>query len=178
MTVTQYEIRFSKLARHGIWLIPTQRKKIRRFIDGLNYSIRFIMAREVAMGARFDEVANIARRLELVSRQEHEEREAKRPHSSGVFGSASSGGQSYYSRGRSSRPVQAARHVPRGSSVSHSSYSARPSQSSFSALPEQRSYHASFAQGFSSSYSDYQGHQLHQMRGCFECGELSHLKRD
>ncbi|XP_070046630.1 uncharacterized protein [Nicotiana tomentosiformis] len=145
MTVTQYEMRFSQLACHAVWLVPTKREKIKRFIDGLNYGLCFIMARDVATCVRFDEVVEIARCLELVGIQEHEEREAKRPHSLGGFSNASSGGQSYYSRGRSSGPVQTARHVPRGSSISHSSYSARPAQSSFSALPAQSSYHASSA---------------------------------
>nr|XP_016433328.1 PREDICTED: uncharacterized protein LOC107759831 [Nicotiana tabacum] len=129
-------------------------------------------------GVRFDEVVDIARSVELVRRQEREEREAKRPRSSGGFSSASSGVQPYYSRDRSSRPIHTARHIPRGSSVRHSSYSGRRAQSSFSVLTSQSSYHASSAQGSSGNYSDHQGQQLSQRRVCFECGELSHLKKD
>ncbi|XP_070045720.1 uncharacterized protein [Nicotiana tomentosiformis] len=37
LSVMWYEMRFSKLARHAIWLVPTDRERIRRFIDGLTY---------------------------------------------------------------------------------------------------------------------------------------------
>ncbi|XP_070045311.1 uncharacterized protein [Nicotiana tomentosiformis] len=40
MFVTQYETRFVDLARHAIILLPTEREKVRRFIDGLTFSIR------------------------------------------------------------------------------------------------------------------------------------------
>ncbi|XP_070036747.1 uncharacterized protein [Nicotiana tomentosiformis] len=42
ITVTHYEMRFSELACHAVWLVPTEREKIRRFIDGLNYRLPFI----------------------------------------------------------------------------------------------------------------------------------------
>ncbi|XP_070034934.1 uncharacterized protein [Nicotiana tomentosiformis] len=128
MTVTQYEMRFVELTHHTVWLVPTEREKISRFIDGLNYGLCFIMDREVAMGARFDQVVNITRRLELVRSQEHEEQEVKRPRSSGGFSSASSGRQSHHSRGRPYRPAQLARPVHCGASTRHGSYSARPGQ--------------------------------------------------
>ncbi|XP_070042623.1 uncharacterized protein [Nicotiana tomentosiformis] len=170
-------MRFVELDRHAEWLVPTERENIRRFIDGLNYGLRLIIARELATDAKFDRVVEIARRLEIVCRQEHEEREAKRLHSSGGFSSATSGGQSHYSRVRSSRPVQATRHIPRSSLVSHSSYSAHPPQSSFCALPAPSSYCAPSAQVSTGSSLGYQGQQPVK-RGCYECGDLSHLKRD
>ncbi|XP_070050408.1 uncharacterized protein [Nicotiana tomentosiformis] len=37
MSVTQYKMRFSELARHAVWLVPTNRERIMRFIDGLTY---------------------------------------------------------------------------------------------------------------------------------------------
>ncbi|XP_070034631.1 uncharacterized protein [Nicotiana tomentosiformis] len=122
MKVTQYDMRFANLARHAVWLVPTERDKIRKFIDGLNYGLRFCMAREVAINARFDQVVKIYKLLEQVHRMERDEREAKRPCSSGGFSSASSGGQSHY--------------------VRHNSYSVRPTQSSFSALLAQSFYRA------------------------------------
>ncbi|XP_033512953.1 uncharacterized protein [Nicotiana tomentosiformis] len=101
MIVTQYEMRFADLARHAmLMLAPTERDNIMRFIDGLNYGLHYSMAREVATDARF-----ISRRLEQVRMLEHGEREAKRPRDLGGFNSASSGGQSHYSRGRPSRLV-------------------------------------------------------------------------
>ncbi|XP_070039452.1 uncharacterized protein [Nicotiana tomentosiformis] len=135
MIVTRYEIRFTDLARHIIWFVPTEREKIKRIIDGLNYGLHFIMAQEVATYARFDQVLEIARCLEQLRRLEHKEWKAKMPYSSDGFSSASSGLLSHYSRGHPSRPVQVAHHVPHGSLISHRSYSARPPQSSFSGFP-------------------------------------------
>ncbi|XP_070042546.1 uncharacterized protein [Nicotiana tomentosiformis] len=125
VSVTQYEMRFLELARHAIWLVPTERERIRRFIDGFSYQLHFSITQENAPGARLDEVVDIAQRLELVRSQELKEREAKRPRSLGGFSNVSSGGQSHYSRGRSYRPAQTAHPVHRGASVSHGSYSAR-----------------------------------------------------
>ncbi|XP_070042887.1 uncharacterized protein [Nicotiana tomentosiformis] len=95
MSVTQYEMRFSELDRYAIWLVPTERERISRFIDGLKYGLHFIMTREIPSGVRFDEVVDISRRLEQVHSQEREERQAKRPRSSGVVSSALSGGHSH-----------------------------------------------------------------------------------
>lgn len=46
MSVTRYEMRFSELTRHTIWLVPTDRERIRRFIDGLTFQLRLLMTRE------------------------------------------------------------------------------------------------------------------------------------
>ncbi|XP_070036547.1 uncharacterized protein [Nicotiana tomentosiformis] len=60
MSVTQYEMQFLKLARHAIWLVPTDRERIRRFIDGLTFQLRLLMTRERVSGTTFDEVVDIA----------------------------------------------------------------------------------------------------------------------
>ncbi|XP_070044879.1 uncharacterized protein [Nicotiana tomentosiformis] len=67
MTVTQYEMRFSELARYAVWLVPTNRERIRRFIDGLTFQLRVFMTRDRVSGATFEEVVDIARQIELVS---------------------------------------------------------------------------------------------------------------
>ncbi|XP_070035418.1 uncharacterized protein [Nicotiana tomentosiformis] len=59
--VMRYEMRFSKLARHAIWLVPKDRERIRRFIDGLTFQLRLLMTRERMSGATYDEVVDIAR---------------------------------------------------------------------------------------------------------------------
>lgn len=133
--MTQYEMRFANLVRHAVQLVTTERERIRMFFDGLNYGLCYNLAREAKTKARFEKVVAIARRLEQVRRLHREKWEANRPRGSGGFRSASSGGQSHYRRGRPFRPAQAARQIPRGSSVSPSLYSTRPFQSSFSALP-------------------------------------------
>ncbi|XP_070047093.1 uncharacterized protein [Nicotiana tomentosiformis] len=124
MYVTQYKERFSELARHAVWLVPTDRERIRRFIDGLMYQLRLLMTRERVFGATFEEVVDIARQIEVVRSQEHGDREAKRPRGSGGFGGIPSGGQSYHSRGRLYRLAQTTRPAHRGASASHGSYSA------------------------------------------------------
>ncbi|XP_070032869.1 uncharacterized protein [Nicotiana tomentosiformis] len=108
MFVTQYEMRFSELARHTVWLVPTKRGRIRRFIGGLNYQLRFVMIRDSVSGARFDEVVDIARRLELVLSQVCEEREAKRPRGLGGFSGVPSRGQSSLS----TLPAQSSSRAP------------------------------------------------------------------
>ncbi|XP_070032170.1 uncharacterized protein [Nicotiana tomentosiformis] len=148
-------MRFSELARHAIWLVPTERERIKRFINGLNYQLRFVMTRENASGARFDEVIDIARRLELILSQDREEREAKRPGGWCGFSGVSSGVQSHHCRGRPYRPAQMALLVHRSASVSHGSYSAHSGKSSFSALSSQTSYHAWSAQVSTGSSSGY-----------------------
>ncbi|XP_070058171.1 uncharacterized protein [Nicotiana tomentosiformis] len=123
MFVTQYEIRFSELARHAVWLVTTDREKIRRFIDGLTYQLRLLMTRERVSGATFDEVVDIVRQIEMVRNQERGERESKRPCGPGDFSGVPSGGQFYRGRGRPYRNAQMGRPVHRGALSSHGSYS-------------------------------------------------------
>ncbi|XP_070040015.1 uncharacterized protein [Nicotiana tomentosiformis] len=91
MVVMQYEMRFSELARHVVWLVPTDRERIRRFIDGLTFQLQILMTRERVSSATFDEVVDIAQEIESVRNQEWVEREAKRSCGLGSFGSVPSG---------------------------------------------------------------------------------------
>ncbi|XP_070040220.1 uncharacterized protein [Nicotiana tomentosiformis] len=78
MSVTQYEMRFSELSHHVVLLVPTDRERIRRFIDGLTYQLRLLMIKERVSGATFDKVMDIARQIEMVRIQERGERERLR----------------------------------------------------------------------------------------------------
>ncbi|XP_070046908.1 uncharacterized protein [Nicotiana tomentosiformis] len=149
-------MRFSDLARHAVWLVLTDRERIRRFIDGLIYQLQLLITREWVSGGTFDEMVDIAQQIEMVRSQKREEREAKRPQGSGGPRGVHSGGQSYHSRGRPYRPAQTTRPTHLGASVSRGSYSARSGQSSFSALPTQSSHHASSVQVSLGSSSGYQ----------------------
>ncbi|XP_070039225.1 uncharacterized protein [Nicotiana tomentosiformis] len=126
-------MRFSELVRHVVWLVPTEREKIKRFINGINHQFRFVMTLGNITGAKFDEVVDSARRLEMVRTQEREEREFKRSH-----GLAQS----------SSRAPSV-----QGSSVPGSSGSYFGSRGPPQFLP---------------TFSE---------KGCFECGDLGHIKR-
>ncbi|XP_070045391.1 uncharacterized protein [Nicotiana tomentosiformis] len=85
-------MRFFELARHAVWLVPTDRKRIRRFFDGLTYQLGLLMTRGRVSGAIFDEVVDIAWQIEMVRSQERGEREAKRPSGSGDFSGVPLGG--------------------------------------------------------------------------------------
>ncbi|XP_070049546.1 uncharacterized protein [Nicotiana tomentosiformis] len=122
---------------------------------------------ERVSGATFDEVVDIARQIEMIRSQERGERKAKRPRGSGGFSGVPPG-------------------VHRGASSGHGPYSTHQGQSSISALPAQSSSHALSAHGSSISgpSSNYLGARgsLQSLppftgRGCFECGDLGHIKR-
>ncbi|XP_070035355.1 uncharacterized protein [Nicotiana tomentosiformis] len=100
MSVMQYEMRFSELARHAIWFVPTNWERITRFIDGLTYQLQLLMTRDRVSGTTFDEVFDIARQIEMFCGQESVKREAKRPLGQGGFSGAPSGGQFQHGRGR------------------------------------------------------------------------------
>ncbi|XP_070041145.1 uncharacterized protein [Nicotiana tomentosiformis] len=98
-------MRFTELACHAIRLVPTKRERIRRFIDGLNYVLRYSLAQEAETDARFDQMIEIARHLEFVCKLDHEEREGKRPHVLGGYSGTSYGDQSHHSRDRPYSPL-------------------------------------------------------------------------
>ncbi|XP_070057869.1 uncharacterized protein [Nicotiana tomentosiformis] len=122
----------------------------------------------------------------MVRSQERVEREAKWPRGSGGFSGVPSGGQFHHVRGRPYRHAQTASPVYRGASSGHGSYIKHQGQSSLSALPTQSSSHAplvqgSSAPGSSSGYSGARGSLQSPSpfagRGCFECGDMGHIKR-
>ncbi|XP_070041292.1 uncharacterized protein [Nicotiana tomentosiformis] len=78
MTVSEYAVCFNDLAKHSPALVATVRERVRRFIERLNPSIRFSIARELEMDIAYEQVVGIARRLGGMLTQEREEREAKR----------------------------------------------------------------------------------------------------
>lgn len=70
--MTQYDMRFTELARHIVFLVPTDRERIRRSIYGLNYSLQY-MDREHKTDASFNQMVEIARHLEHVCKLERDE---------------------------------------------------------------------------------------------------------
>ncbi|XP_070054425.1 uncharacterized protein [Nicotiana tomentosiformis] len=135
-------MRFSELDHHAVWLVTTDKERIKRFIDGLTYQLLLLMTRERVSGGTFDEVVDIDRQIKMVHSQERGEREAKRPRGLGGFSGVPSGAQS------SSRAPSV-----HGSSVAGPS----DSYSTSRGLPQ---YSPPFAR-----------------TGCFECGDLGHIKR-
>ncbi|XP_070042728.1 uncharacterized protein [Nicotiana tomentosiformis] len=66
MTVSEYAIRFTELARHAPALVSTVRERVHRFIEGLHPSIRTSMARELEMDITYQQEVSIARRVEAL----------------------------------------------------------------------------------------------------------------
>ncbi|XP_070026338.1 uncharacterized protein [Nicotiana sylvestris] len=142
MTVSQYEVRFLELARYAPWMVPTDRERIRRVLDGINYPIRILMARERILSHTFEDAVDVARDIETDRCLEREEQEAKRPRGSASHSGAPSRGQFQQSRGRSYRPHQSARPEYRGPSSGRGHQGFQQGQSSLSALPAQSSSRA------------------------------------
>ncbi|XP_070035436.1 uncharacterized protein [Nicotiana tomentosiformis] len=145
--MTQYEMRFSKLARQAIWLVPTNRERVKRFIDGLTFQLRLLMTRERVFGATFDEVVDIAHQIEMIRRQKRVEREEKRSRGQGGFNGVPFGGQFHHAQSSSHAPSA------QGSSMTGPSSSYSGARGSLQSPPP-------FAE-----------------TRFFECGELVHIKR-
>ncbi|XP_070045203.1 uncharacterized protein [Nicotiana tomentosiformis] len=108
MTVSEYAVWFSDLARHALALVVTVRERFRRFIDGLNPSIRFSMTQEFEMDITYQQVVGIARRLKGMLTREREEREAKRSRDSGTYSCRRAPVAACHGRVYVSRPIHSA----------------------------------------------------------------------
>ncbi|XP_070047262.1 uncharacterized protein [Nicotiana tomentosiformis] len=67
MTVLEYAVRFSELARDSPALVAIVTERVRRFNEGLHPSIRTSMARELEMDITYQQAVSIARRVEAAS---------------------------------------------------------------------------------------------------------------
>ncbi|XP_070050863.1 uncharacterized protein [Nicotiana tomentosiformis] len=202
LSVTDYEVRFYKLSRHALMILPTEAGRVRRFVAGLHSGIQASMAREVEIETSYQLVVEISRRIEGYRLRGRERmQQDKRFRYSGEFIGASIGGRGQFRRGQPSRPLypappplQVAPARPYFSAMPKSSYrlpavqgpssgySGHQGSSSayFSAIPES-SYRPPAIQGSSGGYSGHQGQtsgqQITAPKGCFECGDLSHMRR-
>ncbi|XP_070036187.1 uncharacterized protein [Nicotiana tomentosiformis] len=179
MTVTQYETRFVDLARHAIVLLPTEKERVRRFIDELTYTIRLQMAKETGSDISFQTTVNIARQIELVHAQEIGSVSYKRPRYSGNFRGASSGGRGTYGRGHPPKPFYSALQASHGASGSHGPIMSYSRQQTFSAHSTPIS--APSLQSHYSRYPACSGHlqlqQPQQQDECYDCGNIGHIRR-
>lgn len=108
MMVTQYETQFIDLAYHAIVILPIDRERVRRFIDGLAQPIRVQMSMSAGSKISFQEATDGARRIEMALTQGGGHGSDKRPRHSGRFNGTSSGCRDSYGRGHPSRPFQSA----------------------------------------------------------------------
>ncbi|XP_009801797.2 uncharacterized protein [Nicotiana sylvestris] len=77
--VSEYAIRFTDLSRHTPTLVSTVKERVRRFIEGLSYCLRFSMSQDLETYTLFQQVIEIARRMDHMWGKERKYREAKRP---------------------------------------------------------------------------------------------------
>ncbi|XP_070031931.1 uncharacterized protein [Nicotiana tomentosiformis] len=108
MTVSEYAISFKELSRHAPTLVSTVRERVCRFIEGLNYVIRFNIDQELEADTPYQQVVEIVRRSEGMRSHEREDREAKGPRDYGGYNGARAPTATYYGRGYVSRPVHLA----------------------------------------------------------------------
>ncbi|XP_070035697.1 uncharacterized protein [Nicotiana tomentosiformis] len=66
----QIETHFVDLARHALLLLPTERERVTRFIDGLFQPIKQQMAKETGSEISFQTAANVAMQTDMVLSQE------------------------------------------------------------------------------------------------------------
>ena len=118
------------------------------------------MARELQTDTPFQQVVEIARRIDGVLGEERESKEAKRSRRSGGFSEFYSLARSHYIGGSSSRSAQSAHQITRGAPI----YSAPPTRDSYS--------------GYSSYSAQTQYEQPRPQRGCYECGDTRNIMRD
>ncbi|XP_070040155.1 uncharacterized protein [Nicotiana tomentosiformis] len=114
MTVSEFAVHFSDLARHAPALVAIVRERVHRFNDGLHPSIRISMAKELEMDISYQQVVSIARRLEGMLSRDREEREAKRSQETGYYSGACDAA-ARHGRGYVSCPVHSA--LPAASGV-------------------------------------------------------------
>ncbi|XP_070015361.1 uncharacterized protein [Nicotiana sylvestris] len=108
MTVSEYAVHYTSLARHVPDLVSTIRERVCRFIEGLIPNIRSNMARELEMNISYHQVVRIARRIEGIHAREIEERKAKRSQESGHYSGACAPAAGRHGRGYMSCPVHSA----------------------------------------------------------------------
>ncbi|XP_070057061.1 uncharacterized protein [Nicotiana tomentosiformis] len=173
MTVSKYAVRFSELSRHAPALVSIFRERVCRFIEGLNYGIRFSMARELETDTQYQKVIEIARRLDGMRGREREDMEAKRPRDFGTYSGARAPVATHHGRGYVSYPVHLA--LPASSGIP----ATLKSQVSHYALPLSSAPLARGAfSGQSSRPSPSQFQQQRPPRACFEYGDTRHMVRD
>ncbi|XP_070045555.1 uncharacterized protein [Nicotiana tomentosiformis] len=105
MTVLEYAIIFSELSRHAPTLVSIVGERVRRFIEGLNYGIRFSLARELEIDTPYQQVVDISQRLEGLRGRKREDRKVKRPRDFGGYSGSHAPATSRHGRCYVIRPI-------------------------------------------------------------------------
>ncbi|XP_070012155.1 uncharacterized protein [Nicotiana sylvestris] len=179
MTITKYDTRFIALPCHALIILPTERERVMRFIEGLAQPIRLQMAKETGSEITFQDAANVARRDEMNLFQGSGQGSDKRPCHSGRFNGASSGGRDSFGRGHPPRLFHLAIQAFHGAPGGRGSYMQYSDQQFYSAPPAPISAPSlqSFQGGYPGRQGQFQGQQSQQQRACYTCGDTKHIAR-
>ncbi|XP_070056773.1 uncharacterized protein [Nicotiana tomentosiformis] len=169
--MSEYAVRFSELSKHAPALISTVRERVHRFIEGLNYYIRFSRARET--NTLYKQVVDITQRLEGMRGWEREDREAKRPRDSGTYSGSHAPVTAHHGRGYLSSPFHSALPASNGISATPRSQVANYAPPLSYAPPARDAFSCQ-----SSRPSPSQFQQPRPLRAYFECGDTRHMVRD
>ncbi|XP_070054243.1 uncharacterized protein [Nicotiana tomentosiformis] len=151
-------------------LLSTVKELVYRFIEGLNYGIRLSMARKLETDTPYQQVVEIARRLEGMRGREREDREAKKPRDSGAYSGARAPVATHHGRGYVSRIIHSALPVSSGISATPRSQVAHYAPPLSSAPSARGAFN-----GQSSRLGPIQFQQPRPLRACFECVDTLHM---
>ncbi|XP_055824467.1 uncharacterized protein LOC129892996 [Solanum dulcamara] len=167
LTVAEYETRFYQLSRHAMAVLPDETERIRRFVRGLNYTIRTAVFRPAREGASFQSIVGAAKEAELMEREEFGD--PKRARASGQFSGTSSGGRGSYRGGGSFQrrgPVHASMPASEDGQTPRGSYS---TGQSYQGSQQRQMSRGSYTSSAGSSQRFSHG------RVCYTCGDPDHL---
>ncbi|XP_070045348.1 uncharacterized protein [Nicotiana tomentosiformis] len=173
MTVSEYAILLNGFSRHAPALVSIVKERVRRFSEGLNYGIRFSIARELKTYTPYQQVVDIARRLECMRGHKREDRGGQGPLGTRGFSGGHATDTAHHGRGSMSRLVHSALPASSGAPLISRSRVAHFAQP-LSSAPLARD-------AFSGQYcrpGPSQSQQPHPPRACFECGNIRHMFRD
>ncbi|XP_033513587.1 uncharacterized protein [Nicotiana tomentosiformis] len=173
MSVTKYEMKFTKLAEYAPNLIPTEREKVRRFIEGLNPLMEKDMT-SYQDEKTYLQVVNIATRKEDFDKIAREARDnIKKARTTGIYSGFSVGGKN----------MNHSAHIQSTTNSSPYPVPLRHGQQSKGQAPQRQS---STSQGqpwlsypiCPSCSKRHLGKCLLGQKGCFHCRDPGHIKRD
>ncbi|EOY18885.1 DNA/RNA polymerases superfamily protein [Theobroma cacao] len=174
MTVSEYDIKFTQLARYAPYLVSTEEMKIQRFVDGLVEPLfRAVASRDFTT---YSAAVDRAQRIEMRTSESRATRDrAKRGKTEGYQGRRdfSSGGSSSSRQGpqRDSRLPQQGSDAP-GANI-------RVGQRTFSSRRQQDSRQSSqVIRSCDTCGRRHSGRCFLATKTCYGCGQPGHIRRD
>ncbi|XP_017974363.1 PREDICTED: uncharacterized protein LOC108661520 [Theobroma cacao] len=174
MTVSEYDIKFTQLARYAPYLVSTEEMKIQRFVDGLVEPLfRAVASRDFTT---YSAAVDRAQRIEMRTSESRAARDrAKRGKTEGYQGRRdfSSGGSSSSRQGpqRDSRLPQQGSDAP-GANI-------RVGQRTFSSRRQQDSRQSSqVIRSCDTCGRRHSGRCFLTTKTCYGCGQPGHIRRD